>query len=70
MRKYLIAAAGIGMIASANSAFGANATSNFNVSVTVNAACTVSASAMNFGTITGSIRWNGPISPGRGSSKR
>lgn len=58
MRKYLIAAAGIGMIASANGAFAANATSNFNVSVTVNAACTVSASAMNFGTITGSIPAN------------
>ena len=43
MRKYLIAAAGIGMIASANGAFAASATSNLNVSVTVSGACVVSA---------------------------
>lgn len=58
MRKYLIAAAGIGMIASANGAFAASATSNLNVSVTVSGACVVSADPMNFGSFTGSIPAN------------
>ncbi|MFT3673263.1 spore coat protein U domain-containing protein [Aestuariivirga sp.] len=55
MRKYLVAAAGIAMIASANGAFAASATSNFNVRVTVSAACTVSAGDMVFGPYSGSI---------------
>lgn len=55
MRKILIAAAGLAMIAPANNAFAASATNNFTVRVTVNAACTVAATDLNFGSFSGSI---------------
>ncbi|MDE2384026.1 MAG: spore coat protein U domain-containing protein [Alphaproteobacteria bacterium] len=55
MNKYLLPVAGIAFLAAANGAFAASATSNFNVKVTVNTACTVSATDLNFGSITGSI---------------
>ena len=61
MRKYLLPVAGLALLAASNGAFAANtATSNFTVSVTVNAYCTVAATAMNFGTFTGSIPANTP----------
>ena len=59
MRKYLLPVAGLALLAASNGAFAANtASSNFTVSVTVNAYCTVAATAMNFGTFTGSIPAN------------
>ncbi len=59
MRKYLLPVAGLALLAASNGAFAANtATSNFTVSVTVNAYCSVTATAMNFGTFTGSIPAN------------
>ena len=62
MRKYLLPVAGLAFLAASNVAFAAGntASSNFTVSVTVNAYCTVAATAMNFGTFTGSIPANTP----------
>ena len=60
MRKYLLPVAGLALLAAYNGAFAAGntASSNFTVSVTVNAYCAVTATAMNFGTFTGSIPAN------------
>jgi len=53
MRKYLFAAAIVA--AGANSALAASSSGTFNVQVKIAAACTISATAMNFGTVTGSV---------------
>ncbi len=53
MRKYLLAAAMVA--AGANSAFAASSSGTFNVQVKIASACTISATAMDFGTVTGSV---------------
>ena len=60
MRKYLLPVAGLALLAASNGAFAAGNTASgtFTVSVTVNAFCSVAATAMNFGTFTGSIPAN------------
>jgi len=55
MRKILLPVAGLALMVAANGALAASNTSNFNVKVQVNAACTVTATDMNFGTFAGSI---------------
>ena len=55
MRKYLLPVAGLAFVAATNGALAASATGSFNVSVTVTSACTVSATALNFGSFAGSI---------------
>ena len=49
MRKYLLVAALVAL--GSTSAFAASASGNFNVQVKINTACTVAATAMDFGTL-------------------
>jgi spore coat protein U-like protein len=51
MRKYLLPIVAIAGLASASSAFAATASGTFNVQVTIVKACAVSATAVNFGTL-------------------
>lgn len=58
MRKYLLPVAGLAFLAASNGAFAASATNSFNVKIVIASACTVSATDVNFGTVTGSIAAN------------
>lgn len=51
MRKYLLPLIATAGLASASSAFAATASGTFNVQVTITKACSVSATAVNFGSL-------------------
>jgi spore coat protein U-like protein len=51
MRKYLLPIVAVAGLASASSAFAATASGTFNVQVTIVKACAVSATAVNFGSL-------------------
>ena len=55
MRKYLLPLAAAAAVFGANQAIAATATANFNAHVKINAACTTSATALDFGTLPGLI---------------